>query len=185
LSTTVYLHTLKHKYTFDKETVACRKIKSVSYKENIKNVAVHHISELIDYEHITKIILHCETPIKKNMLPSSLTHFTFGYSFNQKLNLGVLPSSLTHLTFDRLFNRPIGPGVLPCSLTHLTFGHWFNQPIGKNVLPSSLTHLTFGFGFDKSIEQDILPSSLTHLYLNSSYPLEFREKIPSFLLVAY
>ena len=70
---------------------------------------------------------------------------------------GVLPSSLTHLTFGTNFNQPLGEGVLPSSLTHLTFGTNFNQPLGEGVLPSSLTQLVFGWFFDQELGEGVLP----------------------------
>jgi hypothetical protein len=93
-------------------------------------------------------------------LPKSLTHLTFGFYFNQKVD--KLPETLTQLCFDTYFNQPIDN--LPKSLTHLTFvlHSCFNQPIDN--LPKNLTHLTFGINFNQPV--DNLPENLTHLKLH-------------------
>ena len=41
---------------------------------------------------------------------------TFGFSFNQRLEVGVLPKRLTNLTFGWSFNQPLEVEVLPKSL---------------------------------------------------------------------
>jgi hypothetical protein len=209
LSTTTCLNGLKNKYTFDKETVSYKHIKTISYKENIKNVCIEAISELMDCKHIThltfannfnqkivKNILPCSLThltfghnfnkyLEENVLPLSLTHLTFGFRFKKSIEQNVLPPSLTHLTLGYCFNQAIKQNVLPPSLTHLTFGHFFESSIGKNVLPHSLTHLTLSYHFIKPIKQDVLPSSVTHLCLNSRYPSTYREEIPSTISITY
>lgn len=98
-----------------------------------------------------------------NLLPSTLTHLTFGPNFNSPID-NLLPHSLTHLSFEyheeggrNFFNQRIDH--LPLSLTHLRLGADFNQPIDH--LPPSLTSLSLGEKFNHPINN--LPSSLTHL----------------------
>ncbi len=104
------------------------------------------------------------------LLPSSITHLTFGYNFNQLVD--DLPPSITHLRFGGCFNRCVDH--LPPSIRHLKFGFYFNQTVEK--LPPSITHLKFGFYFNQTVEK--LPSSITHLkfgfYFNQTV-----EKLPS------
>jgi hypothetical protein len=99
-------------------------------------------------------------------LPNSITHLTFGYDFNKRVD--NLPNSITHLTLGFEFNKPFNN--LPNSITHLTFGGFFNKPVGHQGcgdikcprnLPNSITHLAFGGAFNNSI--DNLPNSITHL----------------------
>ena len=78
-----------------------------------------------------------------NKLPYNLTHLTFGWDFNQNVDL---PCNLTHLTFGNNFNQNVN---LPCTLTHLTFGNDFNQNVD---LPRNLTHLTFGNNFNQNVD---------------------------------
>lgn len=99
--------------------------------------------------------------LQLNLLPTNLTHLTFGPNFNLPVD-NLLPQTLTHLTFESYnslgcFNQPVDH--LPPSLTHLTFGSQFNQPV--NNLPSTLIHLTFGKSFQQII--NYLPPSITHL----------------------
>jgi hypothetical protein len=42
-------------------------------------------------------------PIKKDVLPITLTHLTFGFNFNQPIEKDVLPITLTHLTLSRYY----------------------------------------------------------------------------------
>jgi hypothetical protein len=88
---------------------------------------------------------------------SNLTHLTFGWHFNQIVNL---TPNITHLTFGWHFNQLID---LPQNLTHLTFGGNFNQIVN---LPSELTHLTFGNNFNQLV---ILPPNLTYLTFGSMF----------------
>ncbi len=126
-----------------------------------------------------------------NVLPSSITHLTFGGDFNQSVD--NLPNSITHLTFGYSFNQsvdkvvrsPTGSlvhqSVLPHSITHLTFGNNFNQSVDK--LPNNITHLTFGHGFNQPIE--IFPSNLKMITIFKSYKFINRlvgELPPSVLL---
>ena len=45
------------------------------------------------------------------MIPESVTHLTFGFKFNQKLEKGVIPESVTHLTFGYEFDQKLEKGV--------------------------------------------------------------------------
>ena len=67
----------------------------------------------------------------------------FDDRFNSKIQSGYFPSSLTHLTFGRSFNQSVDS--LPPRLTHLIFGEEFNKSV--NNFSSSLTYLTFGMEF--------------------------------------
>ena len=66
----------------------------------------------------------CNKTCPKN-LPNDLTHLTFEYNFNQKVD--NLPKNLTHLTFDYNFNQKVDN--LPKTLIYLKFGTKFNQHI--------------------------------------------------------
>ena len=79
-------------------------------------------------------------------LPPTVTHLTFGWNFNEKINKYNLPG-VTHLTFGEKFRNSIN-GINNCSnlskITHLTFGKYYdNKFINKTLLPS-LTHLIIG-----------------------------------------
>jgi hypothetical protein len=73
-------------------------IESISYKENIKNVLVDYIADLEECKHVTHLTFSTffGRHIKENILPASLTHLTFGYWYNNKIELGV--TSFTHLS---------------------------------------------------------------------------------------
>ncbi len=100
-------------------------------------------------------------------LPTTLTHLTFGLTFNKPVD--CLPPSLLHLTFGNSFDKDVDH--LPQSLTHLKFGKMFKNPIDH--LPVSLTHLAFEFEFlaycDSNFNQPIdhLPYSLQSLVFSS------------------
>jgi len=81
-------------------------------------------------------------------------HLTLGDSFN---DTNTIPESVTHLTFGVSFNKNI-TGIFPIwgSITHLTFGYDFNKDIHE-VVPNSVTHLTFGYSFNKNIHNSIPP----------------------------
>lgn len=97
-------------------------------------------------------------------LPSSITRLNVGPMLDFKINDISFPSSLTHLSFGDSFNRPVDS--LPNSLTYLHLGNSFDTPI--NSLPSSLTYLDIHRGlFNQSV--DSLPSSLTHLDLSQCF----------------
>lgn len=104
---------------------------------------------------------------------TSLTHLTFGDSFNQPLRAFQWSRSLTHLTFGCHFNQ--SRVELPHTLTHLKFGHNFNHKI---ILPPSLSHLTFGENFNRYIFP--LPDCMTHLTFGNSFN-QFYPLFPSSL----
>ena len=79
------------------------------------------------------------------------------------MSAGLLPSSLTHLTFGPKFNHSISAGVLPASVTHLSFGSGFQQPLSVVVLPQSLKLLILGRLYDPSL-LDSLPKSVIVSY---------------------
>ena len=95
-------------------------------------------------------------------LPSTITHITFGKSFNHTINR-ILPPSLTHLTFGEQYNSSVR--YLPDNITHLTFGYSFNLPVDH--LPHSITHLTFGEKFSQPLTH--LPHALQVLKLGQSF----------------
>lgn len=103
-----------------------------------------------------------------NLLPTTITHLTFGSAFNLPVD-NKLPHSLTHLIFenkhnksrsDDAFNHPIDH--LPPHLIHLVLGSYFNQSVNK--LPSTLKYFEAGDQFNHSI--DNLPDSVTHIKLH-------------------
>ena len=109
------------------------------------------------------------------LLPTTITHLTFGYYFDQPLD--DLPNSITHLTLGDCFNEkldhlpdsvkyPIFTLVLilllDClhffiiklitiidSTTYLNLGASFNQEVDH--LPKSLVHLVFGRIFNRRV----------------------------------
>jgi hypothetical protein len=85
---------------------------------------------------------------------TSLTHLTFGYSFNCQLSNSLDKLTLlTHLTFGGCFDCPLSNSLSNLtSLTHLTFGWAFNNPLANSLDKlSSLTHLTFGYRFNQPL----------------------------------
>ena len=58
-------------------------------------------------------------------LPRSLASLSFGWTFNQSLELVTLPSSLQSLRFGHDFNQSMDQVTLPSSLRSLSFGHDF------------------------------------------------------------
>jgi len=164
---------------------------------NFKMEIIKNLKELKkkDFQKITKIHFYdtFNETIDENDLPPNLTHLTFGYHFNQSIDLSKLVL-LTHLSFDNFFNQPIDD--LPRSLTHLKLGWRFNQsldnlpeslthlvyPSDSNLpfnMPSSLTHLEFGFYFNQPLNN--LPKSLTHLKLGSDFSHPF-DNLPKSLI---
>ena len=116
-------------------------------------------------------------------MPKKLTCLTFGFDFNQGIELNTLPKSITTLTFGDKFNQKIEPNILPKELTFLTFGFDFNQKIEPNILPEKLTNLTFS-NLNQKIDSNILPSNLKHIEfkwfiipINSSGNIEMASNI--------
>eukprot|EP00026_Physarum_polycephalum_P014280 Phypoly_transcript_14776.p1 GENE.Phypoly_transcript_14776~~Phypoly_transcript_14776.p1 ORF type:complete len:249 (+),score=47.99 Phypoly_transcript_14776:125-871(+) len=119
-------------------------------------------------DNITHLVYEGRRPL--TTLPSSLTHLTFGNSFNQ--HVASLPASLSQLTFGFYFNQPVE--YLPSSITSLTFGHQFNQPVDH--LPPSLFHLSFGHNFNQPITK--LPRTIRHLCFGPLFSQSFH-RLPS------
>lgn len=111
------------------------------------------------------IIYYRDISFTFTLLPSSLTHLTFGINFNLPFNDSLLSLPLTHLIFHQysIFNHPIAH-ALPSTLLHLTFGMDFNQILAH--LPPSLTHLTCGQQFNDCIDE--IPPSITHLSVGAT-----------------
>eukprot|EP01112_Ceratiomyxa_fruticulosa_P001128 TRINITY_DN1110_c0_g4_i3.p1 TRINITY_DN1110_c0_g4~~TRINITY_DN1110_c0_g4_i3.p1 ORF type:complete len:444 (+),score=61.42 TRINITY_DN1110_c0_g4_i3:952-2283(+) len=109
-------------------------------------------------------------------LPPKLSHLILGNNWNHPVD-GVLPQSLKHLVFEYSFNKPINK--LPGKLTHLTVGDQFNQAV--NDLPLSLTHIKFGANFCQSINRlppNIIQIELGYWFSNqhiSSLPLSVQQ----------
>lgn len=95
-------------------------------------------------------------------------------TLNPPIKLELLPSTLTHLTFGIFFDNPVGD-LLPLSLQHLTFGTYFNQPVDS--LPPNLTHLRLGRFFNQNITS--LPTTLLELKIlgSSEEDSDFNAKI--------
>lgn len=91
-------------------------------------------------------------------LPSTLTHLTTGSDFDQSFSMVGL-NSLTHLTFGHSYNKIIN---LPSSITHLTFGDKYNQIIDP---PQQLQSLIIGKYFTAKITH--FPDTLTNLIYNA------------------
>jgi len=121
------------------------------------------------FHYLPKQLL-CPFGVNLYLLPLSITHLTFGYTFDEEVN--GLPSGLTHLKFGIQFNQPVDH--LPPLITHLTFGMRFNQPVGK--LPPNITHLTFGYYFNQPV--DHLPHKITHLSFGGDFRM-CMEHLPS------
>jgi len=81
--------------------------------------------------------------------------------FDQSIDY-LLPSSITHLTFGDKFNQTVDN--LPPSLTHLIFGYYFNQPV--DLLPHSLLFLKFGFFLINLLINFLFLSTLLYLDVN-------------------
>jgi len=166
----------------DKLCIPCE-LSSLSVVDLLKSV---NSDEFIDLQ----------KKLQLQLFPDSLTHLTFGYRFNQKIEKlpdgvslnqktgtksqfsdfasdpsALVHSGVTHLKFGYHFNQKIEK--LPDDLTHLTFGREFNQEIEK--LPDGLTHLTFGREFNQEIEK--LPDGLTHLEFGHYFNQKI-EKLP-------
>jgi hypothetical protein len=115
----------------------------------------------------------------KRLTPSpSLTHLTFGYTFNQRVD--ALPPSLTHLlhlTFGQCFDQPVD--ALPLSLTHLTFGASFHHAVDKLPSYSPISSLqALGISPDH-LTLLTLPASLCQLKAHADYLRELNGYIPA------
>eukprot|EP01112_Ceratiomyxa_fruticulosa_P015379 TRINITY_DN4513_c0_g1_i4.p1 TRINITY_DN4513_c0_g1~~TRINITY_DN4513_c0_g1_i4.p1 ORF type:complete len:166 (-),score=21.10 TRINITY_DN4513_c0_g1_i4:154-651(-) len=86
----------------------------------------------LNYYTPKKVQIKCDFKEVLDYLPylNKMKFLTFGGGFNKPLN-GLLPSTLTHLTFGYHFNKSVNS--LPASLTHLTLGSNFNQPLTIGV----------------------------------------------------
>ena len=114
--------------------------------------------------YVKKLKLLFDQPMDNVVLPISLTHIDFGYSFNQPIDNIAFPDLLTHLKFGHLFNQEIHHAIFPNYLTHLTFGYSFDQSINKIASLTKLTHLTLE-AYEQQIQQGVLHEGLTHLTL--------------------
>lgn len=110
-----------------------------------------------------------DVSLSEYSLPSTLTHFTFWFMFNEPLNRNLLPPMLTHLEFGYMFNRPLDHSSLPLRLTNLDLGPRFNRPLPPGLLPITLTHLTFGTDFNQTLYEGCLPPRLTYLYFGADF----------------
>jgi hypothetical protein len=124
-------------------------------------------------------------------LPSSITHLSFGYYFNQPVdtqeilstdNISGLKQSLSHSIATDCAHHKFTESKfigcnLPSSITHLSFGKNFNQPIDN--LNDAISHLSFGKKFNHQIEN--LPDTITYLYLSECFNQPIN-KLPKELL---
>jgi len=147
-----------------------------------KYVRITHLK--FDDEFNIKICSHGPDDVIYDGIPGSVTHLTFGNSFNHPC---YIPANVTHLIFGSSFDEqmyiPISESIKylklgdRCNLrpdfsyfkniTHLIFGNDFNQPIDKK-LPATITHLTFGNNFNQQIH-DIIPEKVTHLTFGDNF----------------
>ena len=105
----------------------------------------------------------------KSILPKNLTHLTFGYSFNKKVD--NLPQNITHLTFGYVFNQIVDK--LPITIKELSL-HCNNNLI--NNLPEHIEKLFINFYYKiKKVEN--LPFTLKEIIIKDE---KFKEyiKIP-------
>jgi hypothetical protein len=119
---------------------------SITFSLNPSSQSLKHYSPTI-----MRLALKCgdeeylprRLPFKKfDMSPllryfPSITHLTFGFHFNQPVEL--IPTTVTHLSFGFMFNQRVDH--LHHGITHVVFGILFLQPIDH--LPSSVVHVVF------------------------------------------
>lgn len=184
IATNIYNNDVKHYLLFNKE-VRYDTIKNSSYFDSFTSLLITTNTIMTYPKKIKKIYIECcFKKYIKNItfkFPNTITHLTFGHSFNTKIQ-NCLPTSLTHLTFGNSFNQDIY-GYLPNSLIYLKFGYNFCHDI-TNCLSNSITHLIFGASFDCNINQ--LPNSLTHLTISCIYNLTpFLPKTVTHLTLIY
>lgn len=110
---------------------------------------------------LKSLIISC-SPSKIPRFPQSLTHLKSSYF----LDPSIIPSSVTHLSFGRYTSPNLETVSFPKFITHLTI----NPPskIKISHLPSSLIYLDFdSFGTDNLPS---LPTSLKYLKTNAILP---------------
>ena len=127
------------------------------------------ISQLTNLTHLT-FGYHFDQRIDN--LPENLIYLCLGSYFNQRID--NLPSKLKYLILCYSFDTPIDS--LPPGLLELSLGSKFNQKI--NHLPQALRKLKLGVEFNKEI--DHLPSSLRDLVLGNKFNQKV-DKLPSSL----
>ena len=141
------------------EMIAVEKIAGSRWFNNFVDILVFDNTSILP-SFTQYLTFKTDLPIN-NYISSTVTHLTFGSSFNQSVK-NCIPSSVTHLTFGFYFNQSIENSI-PSSVTHLTFDNYFRQPIEK-CIPPSVTHLKLGHRFNQYSENSI-PSTITHLRL--------------------
>jgi hypothetical protein len=93
-------------------------------------------------------------------LPPNLTYLTFGFEFNQPINL---PNNLTHLTLSVYFNQQID---IPTSIKYLVL-HGDNKQYIVDNLPNGIEELIFDY--IKNLELSNLPSQIKKIVFNDYY----------------
>lgn len=105
------------------------------FPNTIKTLRIHSLVDDYDFDlpkNITKLTLNCN---QKKDFPETITHLKI------RCNpvIRQIPNSVTHLTFGISYNQELKYS-LPDNLTHLEFGEMFNQDL-KHKLPVSLIKL--------------------------------------------
>lgn len=162
LSTTKYLSSYKKFITYN-DLHIFKKIRRLSYADSFTNLKIKTISELKFLSSNVKKITFDDSFDEdiRGLIPSTITHLTFGFKFNQYINR----SKILIYTTDGFEN--VIRDAIPSSVTHLIFGERFNQEI-INSIPSSVTHLTLGINYYKFISSNTIPPSVTHLTLKNT-----------------
>uniref|UniRef100_A0A6C0C7X7 F-box domain-containing protein n=1 Tax=viral metagenome TaxID=1070528 RepID=A0A6C0C7X7_9ZZZZ len=155
-----YMDRIKYKLTYH-EKQKIEKIRNLSYFNNFSNICVSEKNGV--YPIFVKQIFYdvYDSGALKN-LPSTVTHLTFNYSFND--TLCDIPQTVTHLELGCKFYRyETFPTII--NVTHLTIYSCIER---RNIfIPSSVKNLKI-YNFDGTIEKNI-PESVSHLTLVRKY----------------
>ena len=115
------------------------------------------------------------------IIPQNVTHLTFGYYFNQKVNLPNikyikldcnnidiienLPNSVEEIEFDYNFNLELQN--LPNSIKKISFDCYSKYDKELNCLPESVEYLKLNISYDKRIKK--FPLNLKTIKCNEIY----------------
>ena len=90
--------------------------------------------------------------------------FFIGSKFNQPIDM--LPSSITHLTFGLYFNQPVDD--FPSSIQHLTFNYFSKFDKSLNNLPINLEFIRLLVGYIN--KNSNIPPKLSVINCHIDYP---------------